>query len=378
MQRSVFRLNLLHLIPAAAVAVLLATTPQPCRAASDTGTVYVMNNQPARNTILVYHRDSAGLLRYLASYATGGQGIGTGADPLGSQNSLVLSDDQRLLVNVNAGSNSVSVFLAFGDQLRLLDVAPSGGVMPVSVAVRRGFVYVVNAGGTPNISGFRFDPNTAKLIPLPGSTQNLPGGAAASPAQISFRPDGSVLMVTEKGTNLVDTFTLANGIANPGVSFPSSGTGPFGFAFGPAQTAVVSNASGGAVDASTVASYRLTADGNLNVVTPALTDTQTAACWLLVTSNGKIAYVANSASATVSSYTLSNGGELGLLNVSAATTPANSTPTDMAFSADGRFLYVRDGGNDAIDIFRVELDSSLTPLAIAPGLPPGAQGIAAR
>src|SRR2546422_8607410 len=69
--------------------------------------------------------------------------------------------------------------------------------------------------------------------PLAVSTQALPGGAGAGPAQVSFSPDGSVLVVIEKGTNLIDTFTVGDdGVAQPGVSFASNGTTPFGFAFG--------------------------------------------------------------------------------------------------------------------------------------------------
>src|SRR5215510_11942550 len=71
------------------------------------------------------------------------------------------------------------------------------------------------------------------LVPLAGSTQNLPGGTTAGPAQVSFSPDGGVLVVTEKGTNLIDTFTVnESGVAQPGVSVPSNGGTPFGFVFG--------------------------------------------------------------------------------------------------------------------------------------------------
>jgi 6-phosphogluconolactonase len=85
--------------------------------------------------------------------------------------------------------------------------------MPVSVAVKDDLVYVLNAGGTPNISGFTISPETNHLIQLTNSNQNLPGGAPASPAQAGFNPDGSVLLVIEKGTNSIDTFTLQDGLA---------------------------------------------------------------------------------------------------------------------------------------------------------------------
>ena len=372
----VSHIKLLHLLPAAAAAALIMIQPAPV-AAQGSGNVYVMTNQATGNSIMVFQRDSSGALTYLATYASGGNGAGTGGDPLGSQNSLVLAPDQQLLLAVNAGSNSVSVFAVFGHQLKLLDTASSGGVMPVSVAVRRQFVYVVNAGGTPNIAGFEVNASSGHLTPIPGSTQNLPGGAASSPAQISFRPDGGSLFVTEKGDNLVDVFPLVQGVAQAGTAFASSGTGPFGFAFGRNDIAVVSNSAGGADGAASAASYAIGPGGMLRRISPAIGDTQTAACWLVVTGNGQYAYTTNTASGTISSYTVAPNGDLALLN-SVAATPGDVTPIDMALSSDSRYLYVRDAGNGAISTYSIGSDGSLTSITGAWGIPDTAQGIAAQ
>jgi DNA-binding beta-propeller fold protein YncE len=175
--------KLFRFLSAASAVTLLTIWPQMGLADGRTGDVYLMTNQTSGNSVMVFHRDAAGMLSFVSSVASGGNGMGTGADPLGSQGAVVLSEDERLLFAVNAGSNSV-VFAVSGDQLKLLGTAPSGGVMPVSLAVNHGLVYVVNAGGTPNISGFSIDPETNQLVPLAGSTQNLPGGAAAAPAQV--------------------------------------------------------------------------------------------------------------------------------------------------------------------------------------------------
>ena len=68
----------------------------------------------------------------------------------------------------------------------------------MSIAVNGLAVYVLNAGGDPNISGFIIDPISNHLIPLPGSQRQLAGGISANPAEVSFNTDGSVLLVTEK------------------------------------------------------------------------------------------------------------------------------------------------------------------------------------
>lgn len=93
------------------------------------GAVYVLANQPTANSVLVYRRDTSGSLTFSNSFATGGTGAGTGADPLGSQGALRLGSG--FLFAVNAGSSDVSMFAVRGADLVLLDRKPSGGQMPV-------------------------------------------------------------------------------------------------------------------------------------------------------------------------------------------------------------------------------------------------------
>src|SRR5690242_10868338 len=61
------------------------------------GIVYVMTNQAGGNTIVVYQRNEDGKLRQIQEVSTGGFGSGGTGDPLGSQGSLVLSGNGRLL-----------------------------------------------------------------------------------------------------------------------------------------------------------------------------------------------------------------------------------------------------------------------------------------
>jgi 6-phosphogluconolactonase (cycloisomerase 2 family) len=370
--------TLVPLLSAVILIGLLAISEQTGWAEDDAGVVYVMTNQPSGNSVMVFHRGANGNLSFVGSVASGGNGTGTGADPLGSQGALTLSRHHPLLFAVNAGSDSLSLFAASGDELKLLDTAASHGTMPVSVTAKGRLVYVLNAGGTPNISGFTVDPRTKRLVPLAGSTRNLPGGAGAGPAQVSFTPDGSFLVVTEKNTNTIDTFAVEHQIAQPGVSFPSNGTTPFGFSFGRDDVAIVSDAAGGPGGTSALSSYEVERNGNLELISPALGDTQLAACWVVVPGNGRFAYTANTGSNTISSYKVAQDGSLTLLNAQAALTGSGSVPVDMALSTYSRFLYVRGGGNGAVEGFRIHPDGSLTPVTRVSGVPSGAQGIAAR
>ncbi|HUA97455.1 MAG TPA: beta-propeller fold lactonase family protein [Terracidiphilus sp.] len=360
---------------AAALASLLGVTSPSSQAQGYSGEVYTITNQPSGNSVVVLHRAANGTLTLAGSYPTGGAGLGTGADPLGSQGAVALSQSDLMLFAVNAGSNQVSAFVVDGDRLYLMNTVSSGGVEPVSVAVHGRLVYVVNAGGTPDIAGFFIDPRTNHLVPLPGSERPLAGGAAASPGEISFSLDGNLLMVTEKGTQTIDTFTVNwNGTVSGPISNHSSGSTPFGFEFSHGGLAIVSEA---ATTSNALSSYRAGYNGELKLITGSLGNGQQGVCWAVVTSDGRYAYSINAASGTISSYAVSPDGALTLLNPVAASTAAGSVPTDPALSADSRFLYVRDGGENEVYAFRVEEDGSLTPLGSTGGLPAGGQGLAA-
>lgn len=375
MPSSIHRRNTLLLISAALV-IPAITAPAVAAPGSkaNVGHVYVLSNQPTGNSVLVFDRNPAGALTFVNSVPTGGNGAGSGADPLSSQNPVVLGDGGHLLFAVNAGSNSISAFRVSGDKLVVLNMVDSGGAMPVSLAVRNNLLYALNAGGTPNISGFTID-HKGNLSSLSGSTQPLPGGASSMPGEVSFAPGENVLVVTEEATNQIDTFVLANGVAQAGVAFPSGEPTPFGFAFGHNDAALVSDASGGSSGASALSSYRIKRDGSAVTVDPGVGDTQTAACWVAVTKDGRFAYVSNTASNTVSSYKVSHKGQLSLLNVSAA---SGNVPVDSGLSNNGRFFFVRNAGDGTISSFRTGANGSLTEVSSVGGLPDGSAGLAAR
>ncbi len=332
------------------------------------GAVYVLSNQPSGNSVLVYSRAANGRLTYVATYSTGGKGAGTGADPLGSQGSLTL--ESGFLFAVNAGSNDVSLFAVDGSKLTLLDRKPSGGQMPVSVTVKGPIAYVLNAGGTPNISGFFVDAFGKHLFPLPGSQRPLAGGTSAQPAQVKFAPEGNELLVTEKGTQLIDTYYVGfTGYASTPTPHASNGVTPFGFSITTRGYAIVSEAGSGSVS-----SYEIEDGKRLTSISAAIPLGQSAPCWLVTTGDGRFAYTANAGSGTISSLRIAADGTLSLLNPSAGTL---SAPLDMALSVRSKFLYVREG-TGAVSGFRVKHDGTLEPLGSVTGIPPGAQGIAAR
>jgi len=181
-----------HVAIAAVVLTALNTTARAHEDDDDdhrAGAVFTMNNAVAGNAVLVFQRAADGTLTAAGSVPTGGLGAGTG---LGNQGAVVLSENRRWLFVVNAGSNDISVFRIKRGGLNLTDRVGSGGTQPVSVTVRDGLVYVLNAGAPNNISGFTLS-HAGKLTALAGSTQPL-SAASTGPAQVEFSPDGNVLV----------------------------------------------------------------------------------------------------------------------------------------------------------------------------------------
>lgn len=338
------------------------------------GKVFTSTNAAAGNEVLVFDDTPHGL-RMRQRIATGGNGTGGG---LGSQDALRLSEDGRFLFVVNAGSASVSAFRVGARGLRLSSVVASGGSMPTSVAEDGGLVFVLNAGGAGGVMGFAN--LRGRLLPIAGSARGLSASGGTAPAQVGFTDDGDTLVVAERATNLLTTYKVMDdgslGAPQPNAS---AGLTPFGFAFDKRGTLIVSEAFGGAANASALSSYRFAeaTPQTPTVISPSVGTTQTAACWVAVTPNGRYAYATNTASGTVSLYRIARDGRLTLLQAAAASV-AGSGPLDASVSPDGRRLHVLQGPLRSIASYRIGGDGSLSAIGTAGGLPAGSVGLAAN
>lgn len=357
----------LTLALAALTGGLVLTSAPAAQAAGDAGAVYVLSNQPTGNAVIEYARSADGTLTLAGSHPTTGTGTGAG---LGSQNAVVVDETHDHVYAVDAGSSSITSFRVTGDGLHRIGTVPSGGTTPTSITVHEDRLYVLNVGGAGNISGFSV--SDGALSPLAGSTRPL-SGSATNPAQVSFTPDGSKLLVTERATNLVDVYRLAaDGTPVSRVGVPSSGAVPFGFDFDNKGHALVSEAA-----ASTTSSYAVN-DSGLATISASVPNLRTAACWLVATSNGKFAYTGNGGgSQSVSGYRVQPDGSLSLVTPDGRTGLTTAGVSDLALSGNSQFLYGR-LGNGSVAAFAVQSDGDLTKLSEVGGLPAGAAGIAAR
>lgn len=321
------------------------------------GEVFAQSDNLTGNTVTVYDRDRSGALTPSGTYSTGGDGgqlDGSVVDHLASMNSLVYDAGAKLLFAVNAGSNTITEFAARGDRLALVQVIPSGGSFPVSIAVHGDLVYVLNALAGGSVQGYRlvFD----RLVAIPGS-QRLLGldptetpQFTSTPGDVAFSPDGSQLLVTTKGNgNDIDVF----GVGRSGQLSPTptvnveAGLVPFSLAFEPGDQVAVTDAGDNAVQ-----TFRLDHRGVLTPIASVLTG-QMATCWIVA--DGPLLFAGNAGSGT-ESVLFDRFGSLSVLG----TTPTDAGTVDAALSPDGGYLYVQTGGAGIVDAFRVGFAGSLT------------------
>jgi len=338
---------------------------------SAVGAAYSISNAASGNQLVVYARSASGSLSPAGSVFAGGLGTGGG---LASQGAVTVTDNGRTVLAVNPGSNSVAAFAVEPGGPRLLNTAPSGGTRPVSVAVHKELVYVLNKDNVAlaTVSGFTLGKDG--LTPIAGSARVLNAGATDA-AQVKFSPSGSVLVVTGRSSQQIDTFRIGDdGRPSDLKSFDvAPGGTPFGFDFDNKGHLLVSLA--GVGGSSGAASYDVAADGTVSTITAPIETGQRAACWLVASKNGRFAFVANAASSSVSTFAVSPAGELAFQG---AVTIDGMTALDLALSEDGHYLYVLAAGSRGIVAFEVGAGGTLTHVDTETGVPAAAAGIAVR
>ena len=343
------------------------------------GAVYTATNAPAGNSVLIFSRSASGALTSAGSISTQGNGLGVG---LCSQGSVMLSPDGKWLLVVNAGSNDVTVFSVSNSGLEFRSRTGSGGSTPVSITILGDVVYVLNRGATPpalvlpSVAGFRLGPQ-GTLTAIPGALQTLSN--AQFPAQVAFAPKGGLLVVTDINASLIFTLQVNNDVAGVPVSHQSAGLNPFGFSFDGLNQLLVSEANLSGI--SSVSSYDVTAGGALNTVTASATTFQSQACWLVVTRDGKFAYVSDPGSFAITGFAVAPDGRLSIVDSTGVSAPlgSGSSPFDIGLTANSQFLYsLVISSTDSITGWRTNLaDGSLVFAgSVSGGIPSYASGIA--
>ena len=315
-------------------------------------------SEPGRvNQVVAYSRGADGVLTQIGIYDTGGVGENirnSGANPLASQDPLIVSKDRRFVFAVNAGSESISSFLINDDYSltpAVLDVSTSGQTgaqNPVSLTQFEDILYVVNTGNfvdengdeldtlpsdrnrtNASILGFRVG-DDGSLTEIEGSEWTDVGANAGS---IEFSDSGRDLYITQRRTDEIIHVRLDENFVplqydDGGLrltSIPSITAQPFGTDLYPADNGtflLVSEGNNGATGLSALSSYRIEENGALTGISLSsgvegdpLTTGFTFGCWVefVETPNGDFAYVSNTPDGVITSYEVGDEGGLTLL-----------------------------------------------------------------
>src|SRR5215217_9528649 len=170
----------------------------PMNGSTSAGTVYVQTNA-APNEVIAFRRAGDGSLDRIGSVATGGDG--EDSPHLTSQGSVALTRDGRHLLVTNAASDDLSVLSVASDGSIDKRDRVHTGATPRSVAEHDGLVVVLNTG-KPGLASFRVYAEGIEAVV--GGDQAL-AASDADPAQVAFSPDGSMVVITERGTDSIVT-----------------------------------------------------------------------------------------------------------------------------------------------------------------------------
>ena len=333
--------------------------------------VYVQTNA-APNEVIALRRAGDGSLDRLGSVATGGEGDGT--PHLTSQGSVALTRDGRHLLVTNAASDDLSVFSVTADGSTELRDRVHTGTAPKSVAERDGLVVALNTGH-PGLVSFRM--HADGIAPVVGGDQEL-ATSDADPAQVAFSPDGSMVVITERGTDSVVTYAIASdGTFGASRTLASQGPTPYGFAFTSGGVLVVTEAFRAEKGAAAASSYSIV-DGSLVPRTSSVGNGRSEICWAVVTPDDRFAFTTNFADGAVSRFAIAADGSLSLEDATAGIA-VDGRPglRDEDLSSDGRFLYALDADAGLIYGWSVGAEGLLEPVGSWDGLPATVAGLAA-
>src|ERR671921_1286967 len=325
--------------------------------------VYVQTNA-APNEVIAFRRADDGSLDLIGSVATGGDGDGT--PHLQSQGSVALTRDGEYLLVTNAASGDLSVFSVAADGSIEFRERVHTGSTPRSVDESDGLVVVLNTG-EPGLASFRM--HDEGIAAVEGSDQVL-DTSDADPAQVAFSPDGSMVVITQRGTDSIVTYEVtADDTFGASSEVASEGPTPYGFAFTSGGTLIVTEAFGAEKGAAAASSYTIV-DGSLAARTSSVGNGRSEICWAVVTPDDRFAFTTNFADGAVSRYAIASEGSLSLEDATAGIS-VDGMPglRDEDITSDGRFLYAIDADGGRIYGWSVDAEGLLKPVGSWDELP---------
>jgi pSer/pThr/pTyr-binding forkhead associated (FHA) protein len=361
------------------------------------GWIYVDANTPTPNKNAVaaipYNVNGYPLVAKATLYPTDGSGtplvlpLPNSVGTIAGDHQVLLSPDHTLLFAVNQGSNSIAVFHVNTQTGALTPVAGSpfsaSGMAPIALGYANGTLVVANHGiiapfdptgpsppGPSNLVSFKV--SSAGALTRVSSTAPDPDGLIDA----TVSPDGSTIVTSGVypevlprkpfptfGPQLIRSVSMSStgAITQVGqTSFPPSFTAglaghvpsffppplypvAFGLAFNPDPTKEFVYVD--ATIAGRVAVYNYSNPASLQLASNTM-NPQAGSCWMTVSKDGRFLYNSDSASQTVSVYSISSDGAT-LTFKGAVPLKSKGTTNALAIDPSGKWLYILGNHDDA-------------------------------
>lgn len=229
-------------------------------------------------------------------------------------------------------------------------------------------VYITNTGSN-DVSAYSINSTTGGLAAISGS----PFVDVPAPSAIAVSSNGFFAYVANSRTNKVTAFRVGtNGALLLGASTPdtpnpaSVGTTPRALAISrDSRFLYVANS-----ESDNVTAFSIGAAGVLTPIPPSTGNPNPISAGglspvaLAISSIGRVLYVANSASNTITTFQIESSGLLTQVpQAGPGTNPVSTSvagPTALALSSNEQFLYVTNSASNTVTAFRVETSGLLT------------------
>jgi hypothetical protein len=354
---------------------------QNSSAASGSGAAYFITNDPSGNQILSMNIDSNGHLGGITATSAGGRGAHGLSDPLGpdglfSQGSIKTNAAKKILVTVNPGSNTLSMFNinpANPAKLRMVgNPVSSEGEFPMSLAINEEgtMACVLNGGAVNGVNCYKPDselgliaiPNTLRSL---GLNQTTPAtGPAGSASHIVFSEDGQTLIASVKGVPPTPGFLAAWAItsnnslsAEPVKSTPSAGgLLPFSMTVIPGTNAILATDAGVGFD---IFNFDKSLSATSSVVP---ISGQGATCWSSFSSKSGNFYLTDIDRSTVTEVNVDKNLKGTIVKQYQQSVGSATIDTDIATVGENNFLYVLSPNATTVNVLNVNTAGNATTI----------------
>jgi len=340
------------------------------------GAAYFITNDPSGNKIVSMNIASNGQLSLVRSVSAGGRGAHgitspNGPDPLFSQGAIKINGGAKMLVTINPGSNTVSMFSINPNNPAKLKMiggpVSSEGEFPLSVAInaKATMVCVLNGGEVNGVNCYTPDeklgliakPNTLRSL---GLNQTTPAtGPAGSASHIVFSEDGTKVIVSVKGIPPTPGFLATWDIAadgslsaEPVKSTPASGgLLPFSMTVIPGKNAILATDAGVGFDIFNFGGNGTQSRSASSTVIPI--SGQKATCWSSFGSKSGNFYLTDIGTSTITEVNVDKDLKGTIVKQYPQTENSATIDNDIATIGDNDFLYVLSPNATTVNVLSV-------------------------